>query len=222
MLAFLNKICFNVAGHLMGSLWFPSKCITYAQRLWPLWLNKGGWWLWDFKKRCTVFVVFSLAIIVAGCGFKLRGEADLPPELAKTYIKTNRPPGAPPSSLARTLEDLLVANGVEVTESPLGATAVIELVEENIRRRVVASDSIGDTREYTFTLEVAYRVARPNGHALLPMDTIRLARDIIYAETEVLGRQEGEAITLREMESSAAQTIVRRLETIHRSDEASL
>jgi LPS-assembly lipoprotein len=218
MLTLLNKIYPKC---LIGSILLPIECISFIRGLWTLLLSKRLW-VGNFAKHCQLFVIIALALVMTGCGFKLRGEADLPPELAKIYISSNRPPGAPPSSLRRTLEDLLVANGVEVTETPLGATAVIELLDQRIRRRVVASDSIGDTREYTFTLEVDYRVAKPNGRPLLAMDTLSLSRDIIYAESEVLGRQEGEAITLREMESSAAQTIVRRLETIHRSDEASL
>lgn len=220
MLFFLNKIYIKTADHLIWVLMLFQELI--ADKVWLL--AKTTKWQWAFTKRCPfcMITLLALLIVLAGCGFKLRGEADLPPELAKTYINSNRPPGAPPSSLGRTLNDLLVANGVEVTESPQGATAVIELVDERIRRRIVASDSIGDTREYTFTLEVDYRVAMPNGRPLLAMDTLRLSRDIIYAESEVLGRQEGEAITLREMESSAAQAIIRRLETINRFNEAAL
>lgn len=219
MYCFLYKINLKTAERLIGLIWLSLACVTFEVQQSLVSNNKR---LWFFANYCSLFIVVFLALVITGCGFKLRGQADLPPELAKTYIQSNRPPGAPPSSLARTLEDLLIANGVEVTESPVGATAVVELLEERIRRRIVATDSIGDSREYTFTLMVDYRVAMPDGRPLLSMDTIRLSRDIIYAETEVLGRQEGEAITLREMESSAAQTIVRRLETIHRSDEASL
>jgi LPS-assembly lipoprotein len=219
MLFFLNTIIVKTAGHLIWVLRVLWEFIT--DRFWLL-ANKTNKWQWIFTRRYPFCMITLLALLIAGCGFKLRGEADLPPELAKTYINSNRPPGAPPSSLGRTLNDLLVANGVEVTKTPQGATAIIELLDERIRRRIVASDSIGDTREYTFTLEVDYRVAMPNGRPLLAMDTIRLSRDIIYAESEVLGRQEGEAITLREMESSAAQAIVRRLETINRFNEAAL
>lgn len=213
----------KITNRSIGSVKFSCEFTTFIHRICQDWLTRDrDGCQWRFKMRYPLFVIVCLTLVATGCGFKLRGEADLPSELANTYIATNRPPGAPPSSLARNLEDLLVSNGVNITDSPQGATAVIELLDERIRRRVVASDSIGDTREYTFTLEVNFRVAMPNGRHLIPMDTIRLSRDIIYAESDVLGSQEGEAITLREMESSAAQTIVRRLETIRQSNEASL
>lgn len=176
-----------------------------------------GW-----RKKAEVIVIVGLMLVMTGCGFKLRGQANLPAEMAVTEVRSNQPPGAPPSSVGRVLSDLLRANGIEVVDNREDATAVLEILSESIRRRTVASDSQGDTREYTFTYNVDYRVALTDGRVLLPKDNVTISRDIIYAESDVLGREEGEALTLREMESSVAQSIIRRLEAVSRPDAASL
>jgi LPS-assembly lipoprotein len=163
----------------------------------------GGW-----------LAVLLLALLLTGCGFKLRGQSDLPPVLAKTYIKTNQPAGAPPSTLAQTLARLLASNRAQILTSPEQATAIIEILKEESKTRTLAANRSGNVREYTLTYSVEYRVTRANGTVLLAHDQITSSRDLIYSETAVLGKQEGENLALRELENDAARTLLRRLEAL--------
>jgi LPS-assembly lipoprotein len=166
-----------------------------------------------------IWVLLLLLGMLAGCGFALRGQAQLPPAMAKTYIRDVRPVGAPPSALTGTLRQLLEASGVEVTHDPQAATAILEIFNEGTRRRTLAAGPEGNFREYTFTYSVNYRATTAAKKTVLSDGNITTFRDVIYAESDVLGRQEGEQIALREMQTDAAQAIVRRLEVANQSNE---
>lgn len=156
----------------------------------------------------------ALALLLAGCGFKLRGQATLPPELASVYINTNRPPEAPPTELARTLRQVLEANRVKVTTDPKAATATVAILSEDIRRRTIATDATGQAREYVLTYFMAYTVTRPDGSALISRSQLSLSRNLLYPEVQVLGLEEGDEIVLNSMRNDLSWAIVRRLEAL--------
>jgi len=161
-------------------------------------------------------VLALLTAALNGCGFQLRGQFDLPPVLSTVYVDSNRPATAPPSQMARVLRQALEENGLQVTDDPEQATAILELLSEDIRRRTLAAGSsfIGQPREYTLTYDVAYMVIRPDGEELAPPQSISTSRNLLYGESEVFGRTEGEEIMLRDMRSDLAYTILRRLQAV--------
>lgn len=165
--------------------------------------------------RALLFAAVALAM--AGCGFHLRGRAQLPPAMAKTYIAYPQPPGTQPSPLVPVLTRLLRANGVKVVTNPKTAGAKLQILSDGSRTRILATDQIGNVRETELIYEVSYLVSQPNGHLLVPSDKIRITRNIIYPETQVLGRFEGEQMTLREMINDAAYSIVRRIQALSRN-----
>jgi LPS-assembly lipoprotein len=169
--------------------------------------------------NARMWILPLLLVMLTGCGFTLRGQAQLPPAMAKTYIRDVRPVGAPPSALANTLRQFLASSGVEVVNDPQAATAMLEIFNEGTRRRTLAAGPEGDFREYTFTYSVNFRATATDTKTVLSDGNITKFRDVIYAESDVLGKQEGEQIALQEMQADAAQTIIRRLEVANQSDE---
>lgn len=163
----------------------------------------------------------GLLLALSACGFQLRGQAELPPAMDTTHIDTRRPPGARPSELAPVLGRILEANGVVLSDDPETAGARLEILLESGRSRTLASDERGDVRETTLIYEVHYRVLDAAGEVLIPADRVLLTRDILYAERDVLGRQEGEQLALRDLRTDAAYAIVRRIQALHRQTQPS-
>ncbi len=153
-------------------------------------------------------VIGLAAALLAGCGFHLRGQADLPPAMAVTYIRSEDPQ----SLMARTLARNLEANGVRVTENAKAATATISILRDEMLRRTLAAGPTGEAREYELRQLVDYAVTLEDGTPLVPRNTISATRDALYNETEVLGRAEGEAILFQDMATDLSQTILRRLQ----------
>jgi LPS-assembly lipoprotein len=157
------------------------------------------------------------ALLLTGCGFHLRGQAQLPPELAVTHIKAPSPgPGSPPSAMLNSLRQLLLANRVEVVATPERATAILEILREDSRQRTIAGNREGD-RQVAFTYTVDFQVLLPNGQTLLPRTTLTGYRDVIYNENNLLGMAEGEQGTLRNLQNEMARSILRRLEAVRAS-----
>lgn len=136
--------------------------------------------------------VAGLVLLFAGCGFQLRGQADLPDSMARTYIAAEDRL----SLFYRTLRADLSANGVDVVDSPASATAILNILYDRSGQRVLSVSARNVPREF----EVFYTV----GFSLDVGETIALeaqeqtvARNYTYDERLVLGKAHEEEI-LRE------------------------
>lgn len=159
-----------------------------------------------FRNVCSILL---LALLLAGCGFHLRGQAQLPPAMSVTYIKSEDPR----SPFIRALRDSLEANGAEVTTEPEAATATIEILNEEFRRRTLAVGPRGEERDYELRQQVTYIVRLADGDRQILKDTISASRNLLYDEADVLGRAEGEQMMIRDMSMDLAWSIIRRLQT---------
>ena len=120
---------------------------------------------------------------LAACGFQLRGQVDLPPQLARTYISTDDRQ----SLFFRKLQSSLRSNGSEVVDSPVDATAVLYIQDDDTGQRVLSVSARNVPREY----EVFYRVqfsVEAGTQTLIPAQEQTLVRDYTYDETQVLAK----------------------------------
>ena len=153
-----------------------------------------------------------LILIVSGCGFHLRGQADLPRDLT-VQIQGKDVEGMPPSQLRRILKLILEANDVTLVDVPGAADATLKILNEDLRRRTLANGPNGEVREYELRYSVDYLISMADGTHLIPRSNLTVYRDLLYSEADVLGRAEGEEIVIREMLSDVAYSILRRMST---------
>jgi LPS-assembly lipoprotein len=163
--------------------------------------------------RLTVSPVFLLvAILMNSCGFQLRGQVNLPPALAVTYIKTNGPIAT--SEVGQALQQALEANKARITADPAAATGTITLLSEEVLRRTTATNPTGDVREYQLTYRVVYTVTKADGTDLIANESLSVSQNLLYPQAQILGQAAGEDIMLRSMASDISWSIIRRLEAI--------
>ena len=67
-----------------------------------------------------------IVLLLAACGFQMRGAASVPPEMARTYIAADDQR----SLFYRGLSDSLRGIGVTVVDSPVEATATFSIVSD--------------------------------------------------------------------------------------------
>ena len=131
-------------------------------------------------------------LLLAGCGFQLRGAATVPPEMAKTYIETtNRH-----SLFYRRLRDNFRTAGVEIVDSPVEASATFSITADDTGQRVLSVSARNVPTEYEVFYTIVYGVATPE-KALISARTQTLTRDYTWDETRVLGKEKEEQL-LRE------------------------
>ena len=142
--------------------------------------------------------------LVAGCGFQLRGTAELPFETL--YI-----PGASPLAV-ELRRNVKAASKTRLVDAPEGAQAIFAFTQETREKVILSFTSAGKVNEYRLRYRVGFRVADPKGaQVFLPTSEILLTRDMAYSDAQVLAKENEEAILYRDMQTDMVQQILRRL-----------
>jgi len=154
-----------------------------------------------------------LAVVLAGCGFHLRGSqsGNLPyktmyialPETADVRVWLERYIKA--SGATRIIEDDRDAKTAEATFQQLADSRVKTILSVNAQGRV---------REYRLQLTYSFRVINAKGQVLIPSNEISLSRDISFDDSNVLAKDLEEGLLWRDMNNDLVNQIMRRLSII--------
>jgi LPS-assembly lipoprotein len=136
-----------------------------------------------------IALVFLLALQLAACGFHLRGSANTPPEMSRTYISTKNQH----TVFYRKIKAGFHAAGVQVVDTAADATAIFTILEDNTGQRVVSVSARNVPREYEIWYTVHYELTSGE-KTLIPQSAQTLTRDYTYNETEVLGKAREEDV----------------------------
>ena len=130
--------------------------------------------------------------MTSGCGFQIRGVANIPPEMQRTYIAT----ADRHTEFYQKLRRELNAAGIELVDSPADATSIFNIHTDITNQRVLSVSSRNVPTEYEVFYTVSYSL-ESGQTALLPARTQTQTRDYTWDETLVLGKQH-EQQTLRD------------------------
>lgn len=153
------------------------------------------------------FLLLGLTAL-AGCGFELRREPELP---FKTLALIGFQPDSP---LAAGLRRQVKRTPVQLLDDPARAQVVLEVLHEHRDRTVVASTSVGQVREWQLRLNFDYLIRTADGELLVPKVELRLARDMNYTETTALAKEQEAANLYGAMHSDAIAQVMRRLAAV--------
>lgn len=159
------------------------------------------------SSRRTALTAAAGALLLAGCGFQLRGPPRLPfASIALTGF-------APRSPLAEEFKRQL-ARQVSVLDAPAKADVVLHAVDDARERSVVASTAAAQVRELQLRLKFNFRAHTPGGRELIPHAELLLTRDLSYSETQALAKEHEEAELFREMQADVVAQVLRRLAAV--------
>jgi LPS-assembly lipoprotein len=157
-------------------------------------------------RRIIQIAGVSASLLLAGCGWQLRGASHLPEVMSRTYIDSQDRY----SEFDRALRERLKANGATVTESRRDATAVVRIRKDATGQRVLSVSAQNKPQEYEVFYDVQYSVETP-AKELISIQTLELTQDYSYQESAVLAKQREEQ-TLREaLARDLANLVLRRL-----------
>ena len=145
---------------------------------------------------------------LAGCGFELRREPELP---FKTLALTGFPPDSP---LAAGLKRQVKRTPVQLLDDPARSQVVLEALREYRDRSVVASTSVGQVREWQLRLQFDYLIRTASGELLVPKVELRLSRDMNFTETAALAKEQEATNLYNAMHSDAIAQVMRRLAAV--------
>lgn len=121
--------------------------------------------------------------MLAGCGYHLQGGLTVPAEMKSTYIDT-------PDRFSlfyRELSLQLQAAGVNVVNSPVGATAVFAILLDETDQRVLSVSGRNVPTEFEVYYTVRYSLVSGQ-KTLLDAQFVTVTSDYTYDVTLVLGK----------------------------------
>jgi len=161
--------------------------------------------------------ILGLALLCTGCGFQLRNNVELPPQMAKTQMVVDDEY----STLARRVRVMLEQNGVQFVNAN-EATAILEIPVNNVVTDVLINNvvtdvlTIGDNarvREYRVSHTVRFRLLDAQGQVLVGWQNMRQAREISFDEQRILAGSREQEYLKEDLAETLSRLLIARLES---------
>lgn len=159
--------------------------------------------------RTLLRLLLALSLLaLASCGFRLRGEVELPPSLERIHLAVSDPL----SPLQRDLELALKRAGATLAATPTGA-AQLRIPLNQLTVEPLTVSTAARVQEYLVRYRIEIEIIDASGKVLVPIAPIELTRDYSYDETQALGAAAEQELIAKELQREMVQHVLRRLET---------
>jgi LPS-assembly lipoprotein len=119
---------------------------------------------------------------------------------------------APYSELAAAIRREIRANGsTRLTETPADAEVRLEVLADIKDKLILALNTQGRVREYQLRQRFVFRLVSKSGQEIMPSNEIFLRRELAFDDTQLLAKQQEEALLYRDMQNDLVQQLLRRL-----------
>lgn len=155
--------------------------------------------------RALLLTLTLPLLLLAGCGFQLRGAYALPYNSLYLSIPDYSELGAGLKRAIRASGSTQLAERAELADATFLPTL-------EARDKVILSLSgTGRVREVRLRYRYGYRVIDGKGRDLAPAGEIELNRDMTYDDSNVLSKEQEESLLWRDMQNDMVQQLMRRL-----------
>lgn len=160
-------------------------------------------------RRVTTLLLSLGAALVAGCGFHLEGHTALPAVMDHPYIQ------APDqqSDFVQSLRRDLLISGAHPAATDTRASAVIEILGDEVTSRVLSVSATNQPTEYQVIYSVRFSVSAA-GKTLLAPQALSTSRSYTFDESLLLAKEHEKAILRGAMGRDLAQIVMRRLASL--------
>ena len=157
--------------------------------------------MWSFR-----LAVVAASLLLAGCGFQLRGSATLP--FNTLYVE------APNAAQFATQLRRTIGSGskTRITNTQTEADATLQILSELREQEIISLSPGGRVRELQLRYRVQYVVYDKNKAQLLPPGEIVLRRDFSVNDQDPRGQESEQVLLYRDMQADAVQQLLRRLQ----------
>jgi LPS-assembly lipoprotein len=154
----------------------------------------------------------AMLALLGACGFKLREQVSLPPNLSTLRIES----GDPFAPLQRDLELALRRAGATIVETPVEGVAVLRILASGIDRLPLSVGDTGRVSEFLLRYTVEFELIDSAAVVVLPRQTIEMDRDYTFDTEQALGTPGEEELVRAELERDMVQTLLRRIDAATR------
>ena len=160
----------------------------------------------SFILHPSAFILLAASLVLAACGFQLRGTAQLP--FQSVYIQ------APSNSqfalqVKRAVE---AGTSTRVTDKAGDAQVVLQILNELQEKTILSLSGGGRVSEYLLRYRVSFRLTDRLNKEHIPASEIVLRRDYTYNDDQALAKESEEASLYQSMRNDAVHQLLRRLQ----------
>lgn len=154
--------------------------------------------------------VLALSLILAGCGFHLRGTltGNLP------YATMHVGSGVTTEVATILGRYLKGQQQTRIVNTRAEAEAIFEQVGDIREKAILSVNAQGQVREYRLQARYSFRMVDPKGRIVVPVNEISLSRDITFSDSAILAKGQEENLLWRDINQDLAAQIIRRLAII--------
>ena len=152
-------------------------------------------------------IVIILCCFLASCGFSLRRTMPLPEELHSIHLASTDPYG----NLTIQLKQILQSLHIQLTQHANQAQLTLRIFDESYKNKVLSESASSATKQYTLTYSVAYDLRNANNDILYGPKIIRVSRNYMVNEGQVLSRSIEEEILIIEIQRDIVHQLLAQL-----------
>ncbi len=152
-------------------------------------------------KRLRLVWLVSLVLLLAACGFQLRG-SERP--LNKTFSSVHLITNGSDNSFYNAVKNALKDARIELNDASLNK---LEIVGSGDQKRTASYSSRAKSAEFELIKTVTFRFTREKEQLIAPMK-LEARRSYLYRETAAVGKAEEENLLKQEMNQDLAQRIL--------------
>ena len=151
------------------------------------------------------FAALFLALLVAGCGFKLRGD----PEVGIRKLFTS---SIGPSGVHAEIRRTLATGPTRLVATAPESEAILRILKEEREKTVATITGTGRVFEYQLTLRVLYELVVPGrDEPVIAPTRLETRRLISYSEKAPTAKEAEEQLLFKDMQLDLALQILRQV-----------
>lgn len=160
-----------------------------------------------FMKRLCLPILVTLIFSLAGCGFHLRGDLNIPISLRLLAIS----PDQPLDAFQKTFRRILVMNHVQIQENRNCPANTLCLLNQSFSERGLAYGTDLQINRILLQFKVEYQILDPEGNIIVACNTLQVGRELTINPNAVLGTEHDRLRVQNELYEDAAMQLIRRL-----------
>ncbi|MGP8032732.1 MAG: LPS assembly lipoprotein LptE [Steroidobacteraceae bacterium] len=154
----------------------------------------------------ALLAVAAAAALLAGCGFHLEGHTALPAVVKTPWLET----ADRQSDFIVSLKRALLMNGAQLAPQKDKASAVVMILKDSVKQRVLSVSNLNQPNEYELTYTVSFSVTVDDKELLAPQE-ISTTRDYSFDPNLLLAKGHEADVLRGAMAQDLADMVVRRL-----------
>jgi LPS-assembly lipoprotein len=154
-------------------------------------------------------VLGCIVLFTAACGFRLQGRTPLPESLTTAHLQAQDSQ----SDFVQGLRKALLASGAKLEKDPERASAVVQILTDEVTQRVLSVSASNLPREYELTYTVRFAVLSEDKE-ILPVQEVQMTRDFSFDERTLLAKEHEEAILREALAKDLVGVVMRRLSSL--------